>query len=254
MVNRDCNLLLSHCNDVISAEVPRDLREIALAIENKSRVAAMSNEELLAYLRSGNTKAAQLLDTFLQKHGHRGYREFDPYRLPWGKNAMPVVEVIKSILKGLDSYKPKETKLPEQLLEEIETRLPKWKKLLMAKFVLKACQNGVGYRENTKALMIKINDSTRQAYWALADSMWQAGYIPEKELFFFLKIDEIHRMLHGDRNPALLMKARQRRKLYPTMNDLKYDEFIKGFRMRPRVSFTRQNESLNPKNDSLARI
>src|SRR5699024_5614018 len=56
------------------------------------------------------------------------------------------------------------------------------------------------------------------------------------DLFFFLKMDEIQRLLKGERNPLLVMKAKQRKRLYPTMNALKFDEFVKGFRMAPRVS------------------
>lgn len=84
--------------------------------------------------------------------------------------------------------------------------------------------------------MIKTFDLFRQALWALATEMRQAGLIPDEELMFFMKIDEIDSLLHGKRNPLILIKSKQRRRLYPVMDKYKFDEFVVGFEMLPRVS------------------
>lgn len=237
-VLRDYNLLLSQCNDVVSAEVPKMLREVALAIKHRDIVASMSDQEALAYIQKENGKAKELFDKFLERHGHRSYREMDPMYLSWAREPIVCVQVIKSMLIGLDSYRPKERKTAEQLMSEIETRMPTWKRILITKLILPACHNAVGYRENSKSIMVKVSDSMGQAWWTLAENMHEAGYLPETELLFYLKVDEIARLLKGDRNPMLLMKAKQRRRLYPKMNKFQYEEFVKGFRMRPRqVSF-----------------
>src|SRR5699024_9446511 len=48
----DLNLLLSHCNDVVSADVPKMLREIARTIPDRDRFKNLSDEDALDYLRS----------------------------------------------------------------------------------------------------------------------------------------------------------------------------------------------------------
>ena len=94
----DINLLLSHCNDVVSAEIPVMLRNIAKAIENKDAFVNLSDNEALEVLRGKDGKetgAVKHFNTFLNSHGHRGHREIDPFYLPFKKNPIPCVQVVK---------------------------------------------------------------------------------------------------------------------------------------------------------------
>lgn len=96
-------MLLSHCNNVISAEVPQYLQRIALAIPNKNKFISMPNTEALHYLRSGQAKEASVLfETFLHQYGHRGYREMDPFYSPWAKEPTQCVQSIKVFLIASD--------------------------------------------------------------------------------------------------------------------------------------------------------
>ena len=69
----------------------------------------------------------------------------------------------------------------------------------------------------------------------MAETMHRAGMIPEVELLFYLKVSEIIDIIGGNRNPMYLWKAKARRRLHPKMDRLRFDDFIKGFRMAPRV-------------------
>lgn len=94
----DLNMLMSTCNDVVSAEVPTFLRNIARAILDKPKFAELSDDEALAVLqgKSGNEReAATIFASFLKWHGHRGYREMDVYNKPWERNPLPCVQVVK---------------------------------------------------------------------------------------------------------------------------------------------------------------
>lgn len=97
-VDSDFNLLMSHCNDVVSAEVPNSLRKIALAIEDKDKFVNFSDEEAAEYLKNDKNEPGKLFASFLEEHGHRGFREIDPYYMPWGINPIPCVQVIKVCL------------------------------------------------------------------------------------------------------------------------------------------------------------
>ena len=90
--------MISSCSDVISAEVPNSLREIAKSIKDKDRFRQLSDEEALRDLRDGSDEASKKFKAFLYKHGHRGYREFDPLYLMWRDDPIPCIKTIKVIL------------------------------------------------------------------------------------------------------------------------------------------------------------
>ncbi|KAJ6217397.1 hypothetical protein RDWZM_008554 [Blomia tropicalis] len=230
----DHNLLMSHCNDVVSAEVPNLLRIVASQIEDKETFQNLSDQEALTILQDGKTEASKMFKTFLEKHGHRGYREFDPLYLTWGKNPLPCIQVIKSLLKNPSTLEPRKQKSIDELMNELHTPLTWWKRYLIKYWLLPLCRDGVGQRENTKSILIKIQDYYREAMWTLGENLLNEGILPEKDLIFYLKIDETQRLLNGERCPNLVMKARQRKRIYPEMDKLKFDEFIKGFRMAPK--------------------
>lgn len=99
-LEEDLNLLMSHCSDVVSAEVPNMLREVARTIKDKSKFAQLSDEEALRVLKnskdsSSEGQAGKLFEQFLAKHGHRCYRELDPLYKTWATNPIPCVQVIK---------------------------------------------------------------------------------------------------------------------------------------------------------------
>jgi len=121
-------------------------------------------------------------------------------------------------------------------MAQVQTPLGWFKRWFISKWLLPWCRNAVGYRENTKSILVKFQDHFRDAFWYLGDEMVAAGLLPKRDLVLFLKVDETQRLITGERNPLLVMKAKQRKRLYSEMNKLKFDEFIKGFRMAPRVS------------------
>ncbi len=91
----DFNLLISSCNEVVSAEVPNSLREIAKSIADKESFRQLSDEEATRQLINGTDEASQKFKQFLLKHGHRGYREMDPLHKMWAENPLPCVKTIK---------------------------------------------------------------------------------------------------------------------------------------------------------------
>ena len=87
--------MISSCNDVVSAEVPNYLRDIAIRIKDKEKFNKLSDEEALNVLKNGSDEASKLFNELIDKHGHRGYREADPLYLPWAGNPIPVIKNIK---------------------------------------------------------------------------------------------------------------------------------------------------------------
>ena len=239
-LDNDMNLMMSHCNDVISAEVPNMLREIAKAVQDKESFIKLTDEEALDVLRSKSStesKASEIFDEFLTKHGHRCYRELDPMYPTWRTVPIPVVQVIKSLIKGGGSNLEAKKAIPvDEVLSQLKAPLTGFKRFLVKYWLLPWLHNAVGYRENTKSILVKLTESMRIAIDQIAQDLVEDGILPEADLFFYLKPCEIARLSGGERNPLLVMKAKQRKRLYPQMNAFKFDEFPKGFRMAPKVS------------------
>ena len=105
----DYHLLISSCEDVISAEVPNTLRDIAISIKDKKQLTQLSDEEALKVLTEGSQSVSQKFEQFLKRHGHRGYREFDPMCLPWGDDPIPCVKTIKVFHDYFEFYQNKLT-------------------------------------------------------------------------------------------------------------------------------------------------
>ncbi|CAG2117807.1 unnamed protein product [Medioppia subpectinata] len=211
-MDSDYNLMVSSCNDVISAEVPNSLREIAKSIKDKQWFRQLSDEEALQVLQTGSDESSHKFRYFLDRHGHRGYREFDPMYHTWKEDPIPCVKTIKGLLSGNESQlEPKVSKSVDQVMEVLKTPLSFIKKLLIRKVLLPWSRRGVGYRELSKE-----------------------GLIPSAECFFYLTVNEVEALCSGDRDPLILTRVRQRRRLYPKMDKYKFEEFIKGPEMKPR--------------------
>jgi len=92
--------IVSSAQNVISAEVPLRLKQIADAIEDRDRFAAMSTEEATDYLMSSNHKDATMFRTFLLDYGHRGTKEFDAYSLQWEDDPSMLIQSLKTMISS----------------------------------------------------------------------------------------------------------------------------------------------------------
>lgn len=94
----DFAYLLSQCGQLVSADVPQELRVLAQNIKNPKEFNQMSDQKALESLQKGNDKSSQLFKSFIERHGHRGYKEFDPITKVWRDDP---IQVIKSLKVGL---------------------------------------------------------------------------------------------------------------------------------------------------------
>lgn len=85
----DVGILLSSCSNVVSAQVPNDLRELAQTIRNSEKAAEfikLNPSEARNWLILNCTKAEIMFDDFLKQHGHRSIREMDLMTETWEMN------------------------------------------------------------------------------------------------------------------------------------------------------------------------
>ncbi|CAG2120106.1 unnamed protein product, partial [Medioppia subpectinata] len=203
-IESDYNLMISSATDVISAEVPKILREIAKSIKDKQWFRQLSDEEALQELTTGTDESSQQFQYFIERHGHRGYRELDPMYKPWKGNPMPCIKTIKTILSGNETqFETKIETSVEEVVNGLKTPLTPFKKLLIKHVLLPWTRRGIGYRELSKYIMVWMNNKCNEGFWHLAKQMFKEGLIPSVDTFFYLTITEVEALCNGQRDPLI---------------------------------------------------
>jgi len=133
----------------------------------------------------------------------------------------------------MSSYKIHKKKSTSEIIDSLKTKLSFHRKFLLKYVVLPLARRAVAMREETKSLIIYAFDLARQSMCKLANQMYLEGLIPEPDFIFHMTIDEID-LYFKTRNPLLITKAKQRKKLYSIMEEWKFDEIVKGYDFQPR--------------------
>ena len=223
-------------NQVISAQPPRKIKKIAQLIKDKEKFINLSDEDALKYLKSNDDEATKQFLSLLEEHGHRGYGEGDPMKLPWRDDPIPVIKSIKIILINKDKdEKEKENKSIDEILSSDDKSFKKFiLRLILKHLLIPAARNGIKLREEARDLFMWDLDQHRQALWYLAQMMVKENFIPEKELFFYLTCDELNQLIvNKHKLPGLIMKSRQRRKSFLKTDKYKFEQFCKGPNFKP---------------------
>ncbi|KAK9876027.1 hypothetical protein WA026_011143 [Henosepilachna vigintioctopunctata] len=224
----DLALILSTCDDVISAEVPTRLAEIVEVLRNNNlseKFTFVDPVEGVAWLRCNCKSAYELFQDFITVHGHRLLGEFELSLNSWEMDPSAVIKMIQvncKVSKTVRKFKDIETNIIDKLVcpEKFVT-----KKILS--YLIDKYRSAVGNREKSKSALVKLMNKLRIAYRSLAVEMTRQGFIPAESLIFHLTHNEIKEVIHR-KNPSLVMKAAKRQKLYPSWNKLKFPEIISG--------------------------
>lgn len=80
----DIGTILSSCSDVISAQIPEELKQIAIAIQSSGKAEEFSKqppETVMKWLEDNCSSVYNLMTLFLERHGHRCIKEVDLERI-----------------------------------------------------------------------------------------------------------------------------------------------------------------------------
>ncbi|XP_071036797.1 rifampicin phosphotransferase isoform X4 [Parasteatoda tepidariorum] len=229
-VYSDFGRILATSSNLESADVPSSVQKVANQIVKDigtEKFVAMSLEEAEKWLNTSNTPSNKLYRQFLQRHGHRCLKEFDVYSTPWGQDQ----KIFVKLLKTLSSCTKEETENSDddysKIFSELRVPLNVLNRLLL-RFAIPNCRRGVRAREYSKSLSIKSMDNWRKGYRHLAKLMVSEGRIPDKDLIYFMALDEIRDLLQT-RYPKIITRANQRRKIFPAVDKYKFPEIMRGF-------------------------
>ncbi|CAG2109509.1 unnamed protein product [Medioppia subpectinata] len=241
----DFGQLVSSANQVVSAQVPNLLRDIAVSIENRQQFRQMSDEKALKYLLHSDTKASIKFKQFLLDYGHRGYKEFDVMTLQWADNPISVIKSLKTMLSGDQTLQTKSEKTIDETLSSLKTKLTFSQKLLLKYLVIPWCKSGISWREKSKHEITRNYNIFRRGFWRLAKMMVSEGRLPEPDLLFHMSLAEVH-SLFAERDPTIIARARLRKRVHSIQETMNYDETTIGPDIQPR------NENFDTRSDLLS--
>ncbi|GFY49866.1 uncharacterized phosphotransferase YvkC [Trichonephila inaurata madagascariensis] len=224
----DFSKLLASSSDVESASIPQAMQEVADQIVKDigcKKFSSMSVEDAEEWLKTSTSQAGHKFRQFLEKHGHRCIKETDVRSITWGMNPKQLVKLLQNLAAATKEDITKKDD-SQDIFSQLRVPLNFISKCLL-KFVVPQCRRGIRGREAGKSLSMKSFDSWRKGYLRLGKQMVSEGRLPDADLIFFLRLDEIKDLLNT-RSPNLISRANHRRKLFPILNKYKFPEIMKG--------------------------
>ncbi|GFR26957.1 putative phosphoenolpyruvate synthase [Trichonephila clavata] len=141
------------------------------------------------------------------------------------KDLIPILQNLVASPNILNIQSKKELSV-EEVLSKLNNPISGSTKRLL-KLILPWSREAVRQREQTKSLVIKTVDWLRQTCNRLGKLMVECGRLPDKELIFFLTLDEIKEVIET-RRPGLVSKAMRRSRLHSKLDKLQFPEIILG--------------------------
>ena len=192
--------LMSGLSDVIAAEIvpalwqmANKLRELGLAdivLEQEARAA-------LAELRRAPASKPfqELLEAFLQRHGHRCMSEAEWLFPRWIEAPEQVIESIAGYLRAGETYNPLAAEVTqrqerEQATAEIEGKLDPLRRAYF-RWGLRRAHDTIRLRDNGQHYVVKLLLPMRIIYATLGERWAARGWLDESDDFFFLVVPEI---------------------------------------------------------------
>ncbi len=174
-------------------ELDQLLDHVATHPEAQREFVETNTEEALAWLRSHPTMA-EPLERFLQRHGHRGYRELCLRDPAWGDDPTPLVQSMQAAVHA---------RLLTGGRREISTEAVDTTTLSRGlRWVLPKAHNAIRRREHTKSQLVDLAHRFQIAFRHLGEQLTAENTITDPDLVNFFPITELgdaHRPPHHQR-------------------------------------------------------
>lgn len=221
-------LLLLNIPGIESADAVKSLEKLASIIRNDKEFArqftSAGAENALLMLENAPENIRGYFKLFLERHGHRCVRESELRETTWGNKPVRLIQILQSGVKA------GEVRHPEHDLRKIKrealSHLPFIKRFVLGSLIATA-RKAVARREITKALSIKMVDTMRKGYHALAEKLLSDGLLDDIDQIYFLTHQEIGTLLKTS-DKSLLSLANKRRVQLPLTDQLIFEEVSFG--------------------------
>lgn len=181
-----------------------------------ARFLAVPAGDAVTSLREAETPSGAALRTFLDRHGHRGYRELCMRDPSWADDPEGLGAMMQVMLRGAEPDHPAAAAPPDAAQSRT------------LRVLARLAQAGARGREETKSRMALMAHLLKRGYRHLGEVLHEAGRLPDPDLVFFFDRSELPRLVSGDDATDLVHRARQRREALPFQSALEFGDVSVG--------------------------
>ncbi|XP_025408161.1 uncharacterized protein LOC112681979 [Sipha flava] len=212
--------------DIINVSILTDIQDIACVISemsNKEDFCNLPVENCYDWLKLNCEKGYDKVQDFINKYGHRGVQELDFGSETWSTEPNRLF----SCLQSLVSLGHRQS--PVKPIENHSSTVPRgYIKQMVFNYLLRKYRQSITYREQSKDMLVQITHKLRLGYRKLGENLAADGKIPDWKLIFFMSQFEARKICENNYCPLIVHKALKRRKLWPTLSSLQFDDVCCG--------------------------
>lgn len=210
----------------VTTEMDLALWQAALAIKADATGAARIREANAAGLaddwkaKALPPSAQKALDDFLRRFGMRGVAEIDLGRARWREEPKMLIQTVQSYLRIDDAERAPDAVFRrgaasaglavEGLAEAIRTTRLGWLRSAFVRWLARRVRALAGLRESPKFTVIRLFGILRESLLASGRELESSGLAARAEDVFFLPLEEVRRLAHGEPGDWRALVARQR--------------------------------------------
>jgi pyruvate,water dikinase len=220
--------LLAGASGVESAVLVEQLDHIVELVAAEPQAAtefsgATTSADALAWLNS-ITKLKTAFDAFLERHGHRSYRELCVRELAWRDNPEALIAIMQASVSA--RLAGNEARKKPSSIDESGTGLG-----LALRWILPKAHRAVRRREASKSQLVSITYRLKRCYHALGEQLAREQRLEDADQVFFFTHDELMRFAGSapsEQDADWCAKARSRRTALDFQNQMDFDEICVG--------------------------
>lgn len=214
---------------------------------NLAQFRAMTSKELYEHLSTSQKDYAKMYRKFMDKNGHRAFKEFDFATKTWSDDPSYIIRSLAARLKQYNIKNSEEKRLQiekkdkeeEEKRREILNRVSDAIKPILVGYALPRARTAVARREKTKSDLIKMIHVYRCAFRHLAALLCLDGRMPNVDLIYQITMEELELIVKvGDEaTPSsqadlakILYKARRRQQRSRLLDQVNFPEPVMDFR------------------------
>jgi len=181
----------------VTANAKAEIKDIIVSNDNWPE-----SESKLSQTDSGREFLTEW-NQFMSLHGHHCRGELELYNQRWSETPNYILKFVRSHINQIDKIDPVQkfqeaTQQRKQLEKQCREQLRNPIKRLFFNHLLARVQNGSVFRENIKSEIIKLFTALRKLLLELGKRLSDEGVLSKNDDIFFLKIEEIAPIVHGN--------------------------------------------------------
>jgi pyruvate,water dikinase len=213
--------LLAGATDVESALMLEELDALLDAVAAHADAATFRSAavaDAVAWLR-GDAELAPRFETFLARHGHRGYRELCMRDPAWRDDLTPLIQSMQAAVQG---------RLQAGSQHSLQEQAINWDTLSQGlRWILPKAHNAIRRREHTKSQLVEVAYHFKSAFRHLGELLVAEDKLPDADLLCFFSFGELAGFV-AEPTPQAVTLAQSRRDALAFQQQFEFPEISVG--------------------------